>query len=352
MDFPRTIDDLTVEWVSDHLGAGGLEGFSVEPITAGVGMIGKVARLRLRWAEPGSGPESVVVKVAAPNPQTRNLVALFNFYGKEIGFYRDLAHRTRARTPRCYAAEFDGDAQEFILLMEDGGGALVDQIQGCTAEQARRVIGELAGLHASWWESPELDTIPWLQRLGDPLYTVGVPLGLEQTWTHTSAILGQTVPGWFLERWDDVRAAVPVLLQRLDALPRTLAHGDARLDNLLFGGGDDTLMLLDWQVVIHGPGIFDIAYFMSQSLPVDLRRLIERDAVGAYRQRLVDLGAPVSPLPELWDGYRLASLYGVVYPVIGGGPADPGDLRAVSLLRTVAQRCFAAIEDLGAMELL
>jgi hypothetical protein len=353
VDFPRTIADVTPDWLAAHLEAGALKDFDVEPISAGVGMIGEVARLRLQWAEPGSGPESVVIKVAACNATGCNLVALFNFYGKEIAFYRELAARTRVRAPRCHAAYFDGDAQDFILVLEDGGaGALVDQIEGCSSDQARIVLDELASLHASWWESPELDSIPWLQRLSDPLYTVGVPIGLEQTWPHTSAILAETVPAWFLERWDEFRAAVPSLLRRLDEFPRTLAHGDARVDNLLFGVGADPLMMLDWQIVLHAPGIFDVGYFMSQSLPVELRRASEADAIGLYRQRLADRGIPAPSMEELWEGYRLACLYCVVYPIIGGGPADPDNRRAVALLRTVARRCFTAIEDLGAMELL
>jgi hypothetical protein len=351
-DFPRRIDDLSLGWLSAHLGGGRLTAFDVEPIAAGVGMIGELARLRLHWAESEAGPASVVVKVAASNLATRQLVALFNFYGKEVGFYQELAHRTRTRTPRCHAAYFDPDAQEFVLLLEDGGTGLVDQIEGCTRKQVWVLLDELSALHASWWQDPELDDMAWLQRLREPIYTVGVPIGIEQTWPQTSAILGETVPGWFLERWDDFRAAVPDLLRRLDAMPRTLAHGDARLDNLLFDAGDSAVMVLDWQVVVHAPGILDVGYFMSQSVPVELRRSMDADVVAHHRQRLVDLGVSPPGIDELWEGYRLACLYCFVYPVIGGGAVDPTNPRAVTLLRTVARRCFAAIEDVGAMDLL
>ena len=350
-DFPRSIEDLCPEWLSAHLGGGTLHGFEVEQIAEGVGVIGRLARVRLDWAEPG-GPETVVVKVASADPVRRNLVALFNFFGKEVGFYRDLAPRTATRTPRCHAAYFDADAQEFILLLEDGGaGVLVDQVTGCTAEQARVVVDALAGLHASWWDSAELGSIPWLNRLADPLYSLGVPMGLEQSWPQASAMLGEVVPGWFAEREDDFRAAVPALLGRLDGMTRTLAHGDLRLDNLLFGVGEDPLWVVDWQIVVHAPGIFDVAYFLSQSVPVELRRSIESEALVSYRKRLVDLGVAAPSLDELWEGYRIASLYCFAYPVIGAAAVDPTE-RGVALVRTAAQRCLAAIADLGAMDLL
>lgn len=354
-DFPRTIEDVSVEWLGTQLGGppSALRGFEAEAIAAGVGIIGRLSRLWLRWAEPGAGPDSVVVKVAAGTPETRNLVTLFNFYGREVSFYRELAARTGTRTPHCYAAAFDPDAQEFVLVMEDGGaGSLVDQIEGCTPEQVETVVDELAALHASFWQNPELDGIAWLPRLNDPLFTVGLPIGLEQTWANATAILAGTVPDWFLARWDEFRAGVPALLGRLDALPRTLSHGDTRLDNLLFGVGPDPVMFLDWQIVLHTAGIYDLGYFMSQSVPVKLRQAVEVDMVARYRQRLVEHGVPAPPFEELWEGYRLASLFCVVYPLIGSGPADPSNERAMTLVRTVAERCFAAIDDLDALDLL
>jgi hypothetical protein len=351
-DFPRRLGDVTAEWLSAQLGGGALRGFDIEPIAAGVGVIGDLSRLWLHWAEAGAGPASVVVKLAAGNPASRNLVRLFNFYGKEVSFYRELADRTRIRTPRCYAAAFDADTQEFVLLLEDGGVGLVDQIKGCTAEQAQLLVDELATLHASWWESPELERIDWLQRLNDPLYTVGVPMGFRQSWDHTAAVLGDTLPDWFRNRGEDFAAAIPALLERLDALPRTLAHGDTRLDNLLFDGAGDPLMVLDWQIVIHAPGIFDLGYFMSQSVPVELRRTIESSIIERYQKRLCDLGIAAPSLETLWEAYRTVCLYCVVYPIVGGGPVEPANERGVALLRTVADRCFAAIDDLGALELL
>jgi hypothetical protein len=111
-------------------------------------------------------------------------------------------------------------------------------------------------------------------------------------------------------------------------------------------------MFLDWQIVLHAPGIYDLGYFMSQSVPVKLRQAIESDVVARYRQQLVDRGVPAPSLDQLWEGYRLASLYCVVYPLIGCGPADPSNERTMTLVRTIADRCFAAIDDLDALDLL
>jgi hypothetical protein len=352
-NFPRRISEVTTEWLAAQLGDAELEGFTLERIAEGVGFIGELYRLHLRRPRPATGPASVVVKVATPDPNAKRVAALFNFYGKEVGFYRELAERTATRTPRCHTARFDPDEQDFIIVMEDGGaGSLVDQIDGCDEAEVHVVVEEIAALHASWWQSPELDGIAWLQRWSHPLYTVGLPQGIEQTWRHAFDIFADSVPAWFLARWDQYRASLPDLLRRLDAMPRTLAHGDTRVDNLLFNAGDVPLMVLDWQVVVHGPGVFDVGYLLSQSVPVDVRRRIERDVLAFYRDCLLERGVSAPPMEDLWEGYRTSCLLAFVYPVIGGGNADPANERAVKLLRTVADRSVASIDDLGAMELL
>jgi hypothetical protein len=346
------VAEVTTSWLQDQLGSGELRGFDTERIAQGVGFIGELYRLRLDWADSSSGPTSIVLKTAVPDPAAKQVAALFNFFGKEVNFYRLLAPRTAAPVPRCYAAFFDPEEQDFLILMEDGGAGLVDQIDGCDEARARVVVEELASLHASWWQSPELDSIDWLPRWSDPLYTVGVPQAIGQAWPHVGGILGDSVPPWFRDRWDDFHHAIPSLLSHLDGMVPTLAHGDARLDNLLFDAGPHRVMMIDWQVPVQGPGVFDVGYFLSQSVPVDVRRRIEVEILAFYRQSLTDRGVDAPSLDDLWDGYRTASLFSFVYPVIGGANTPVGDSHGVRLLQTAASRCIASIEDHGAMKLL
>src|SRR5690606_17604900 len=83
--------------------------------------------------------------------------------------------------------------------------------------------------------------------------------------------------------------------------PWTVAHGDFRVDNLLFGG--DRVAVVDWQTVAHGPGLADLAYFLGASLPVEDRRAHERDLVAGYHQRLTAGGVDLD-FDDCWAGYR------------------------------------------------
>jgi thiamine kinase-like enzyme len=352
-EFPRRVGEVTTSWLQDQVGGHELRGFSLERIAQGVGFIGELYRVRLDWAHPSSEPASVVLKTAVQDPAAKQVAALFDFFGKEVNFYRLLAPRTAAPVPKCYAAFFDPAEQDFVILMEDGGaGSLLDQVDGCDEARARIVVEELASLHASWWQSSELEAIDWLPRWSAPLYAVGVPQAIAQAWPHVGALLADSVPAWFRARWDDYHQAVPSMLQRLDGMARTLAHGDARLDNLLFDTGSHRVMMIDWQVPVQGPGVFDVGYFLSQSLPTELRRRIEADILTFYRRCLVERGVDAPSMDQLWDGYRTACLFSFVYPVIGGSNTQDGDTHGVRLLQTAASRCIATIADQSAMELL
>jgi thiamine kinase-like enzyme len=84
--------------------------------------------------------------------------------------------------------------------------------------------------------------------------------------------------------------------------PRTLVHGDAHLGNMFVDG--TTPGFLDWALASYAPGLRDVAYFLGNSVPTELRRMQERQLVASYCQRLqdgridldVDLGVELSSL--------------------------------------------------------
>ncbi|MCP5028382.1 MAG: phosphotransferase [Actinomycetia bacterium] len=351
-EFPTKIEEVTVPWLNGVLSAAGgggqVVGFSSERIGEGVGLMGKLDRISVEWQSAGpDAPTSVVGKFATDNPEALEVVKSFNFYEKEVNFYNTMADRTLSRTPVCHAAEYDGDSETFILLFEDvSTGEMGDQVAGATASQVEATAEELVKLHASWWGNDEVGASEWIYPLSHPLYTQGIPMALDGYHPISSQILD--MPGWY----DRYRASIGSLLERAAAMPWTLCHGDARLDNLFFDVGPDSLAVIDWQIIIQGPGVYDLAYFMSQSAPVDLRRDMESDVVTHYRDRLIELGIDPPSRAELWDAYRLATIMCTVYPVVGGGTVDPEDERGVALARAMIDRSVTASEDLGAVEFL
>ena len=109
--FPTVIDEVTTQWLTESLRSSGVlaadsqvRGFDVEPIGMGVGIMGLLYRLSLRYDSEGAGPATSVLKLASVDPQARHMAQVFRFYEKEVGFYRQFAELTPIPTTACYAA--------------------------------------------------------------------------------------------------------------------------------------------------------------------------------------------------------------------------------------------------------
>jgi Ecdysteroid kinase-like family len=100
--------------------------------------------------------------------------------------------------------------------------------------------------------------------------------------------------------------------------PRTLQHADFRLDNVLFdvkGGTRPMATTLDWQILSIGPGVMDVAYFLSAGLDPSERRRHEADLVRFYHAELTQRGVRNYDWDHCWHDYRRQTLHGILMGV-------------------------------------
>ena len=279
----------------------------VSPV--GTGQMADSLRVALTY-EGTAGPASVIAKLASTDERSRTTGRLLRAYEVEVGFYNEVAAIVHIRTPRCHLAAIDLDTHDFVLLLEDLAPATQgDQIEGCDADLAARVLDQAAALHAPRWNDPALRHLSWLDRT--------TPAAAAAT----SAIVASLYPG-FVERFGPGLAP-----EVLDGLERgmarigdwwrgvpgaaTVLHGDLRLDNLLLGEGSDDIWTVDWQTVVVGNGVADAAYFVGGNLLPEVRRAHEDDLVRHYHQALVDRGVADLTWDECWARYRHGTWHGV-----------------------------------------
>src|SRR5262245_51588755 len=79
--------DLTAEWLSAAVGAPVVD-FGFERI--GTGQMSECYRVSLRYGHEAGGPGSVVLKVAATDPMSRQTGLALGLYEREVRFYTDL----------------------------------------------------------------------------------------------------------------------------------------------------------------------------------------------------------------------------------------------------------------------
>ena len=101
-------------------------------------------RVALTYADGAAGPESVVLKVAATDPASRQTGLALGLYEREVRFYTDIAPGVGGPVAPCYSSGFDGETGVFHLLLGDAAPAVVgDEIRGATVEQALLAMTEL-----------------------------------------------------------------------------------------------------------------------------------------------------------------------------------------------------------------
>jgi thiamine kinase-like enzyme len=177
----------------------------------------------------------------------------------------------------------------------------------------------------------------------DPMYQSLGPM-LEAVFPVFVQKFGDRTPpgtvGWveqMIPRWGESMAEV--------LLPKTLVHADYRVDNLFFDG--DTVIALDWQSIAYGEGLYDVAYFLGGSLPIEHRRATERDHVKRYGDTLRELGVDVPGDDELFDFYRRAVLLAMTVGALLMGQLDlTVNQRAVDLANVAVERIYTAGKDL------
>jgi len=319
-----------------------------EPL--GTGQMADTFRLAVSYEPDGAGPESLVAKFASGDQRSHATGRVLRAYEAEVRFYGEVAERVTARVPELILAAFDPHEAWFTLLLEDICDASPgDQIIGCDADEAAAALVGMAGLHAPCWAAPDLESLEWLNR------------STPRSDAVTAELVAGVLPG-FLERYGNRLKAEHVALIETFITnlgrwlssrtgPRTLVHGDYRLDNLLFPRSGGSPVVVDFQTVVWGPAAYDLAYFLGGCLTEEVRRAHESDLVSDYHRRLSAGGVIGYPVAQLRDDYRRESLGGVMMAV-GAAMLVQQTERGDEMFLTSAARHSQHALDLDALDVL
>ena len=343
---PTSIDDIDAAWMADALGQP-ITAIHHEQIGEGIGVSSAVYRTSLT----GGDVDSVVVKLPALAEEAVFTSAVLRMYIREVRFFDSLASRSPIRVPKGYFGAVDVETSAFVQVMEDMGSMrVVDQNEGMTIDDAKQAIDELARWHAEWWGDADAavdrgDAV----CLSDPVYPAVLPMVFAEGWEKVNAamtvdpVITAVGPGW--SDW------MPGALAGLAAAPNTVIHGDYRADNILFDA-DGNVVLLDFQLTGRGSGSYDLAYFVTQSLRPEVAATHETALFNRWIDGLVSAGVPEAETVQLWDRYREAALFCLVYPIVAARGMDLADERQYTLLDNMNTRFVRAVDQLNLADLL
>ncbi len=344
-------EDVTSDWLSTVLGG------DVGPIAAqfiGDGHIGVNVRITMPQAEGGL-PRSVVVKLPATDETSLTTAAMLRHYERETLFYTELASTVDMRVPACLHGEWTAATNDFVLVLEDMAPATQgDQLTGCSIEQARDVVRELAKLHGPRWDDPTLDDIGWIEHANGA--------GSEEAGGSLAVMWQMFFPGFAGTYRSHLTAEEFELAERFGAAigqwrggrsgPTAITHGDYRLDNMLFAtpDGGPAVTVVDWQTPAHANPITDLSYFVGAGLLPPDRRTYERELIDVYLEALAAYGISLDET-WVWDQYRRDAFAGLVVAAMASQIVTLND-RSEAMFGAMAQRHLRQALDLDSFSLI
>jgi hypothetical protein len=301
-------------------------------------------------------PASLIAKLPTIQAELHERATILQPGARENWFYRAAAPRSPVLTPRCYYQAIDETTGQSVLLLEDIVAPTGSQLAGATLAQAEIALDSLARLHAAWRLTADSEEIQELMRL------------ITGKWREEQNLVGELYDAaWsqFLRQAlfpvsEEVRqfgAAIVGNISAVDALidraPKTLVHGDYRLENIHFGerNGQAACWIIDWEDTFFGSGLVDVAWFLGGCLPVALAEH-EMSLLQQYHQTLLDEGVAGYSWAQCLDDYRCGMCSGFIQGVLSATLSEDTDEAERQLASVVAQRFITAAERLQLAQLL
>jgi len=341
---PRRVDEITADWLTQALGDA-FPGVVVRDHrrTAFIDGTAQKVRYELTYADGPAGPSSLWVKGGFDPKGARQGDAFAN----EVRFFRDLAPRLAVNTPACFFGGVDADSNNGVLVLEDllnRAARFGRPTQPLSPEEASAVLTLQARLHGRFWRSEEVRAFPWLKP-GGAIAGAGMVDQYFGLWEAAAPLprfrhltVGQ-------RRRDRVQSAMHRLMADLRDDPACVIHGDSQVGNVFFEP-NGAAGYLDWQHCMLGHWGFDVAGFLITALEVADRRAHERDILAGYLKELAASGGEALAFEDAWRAYARYALWCFMW-VMCPVEAHPEEVCCAN-----AERACAAIEDLGALDLL
>jgi hypothetical protein len=344
MNIPASAEDLTPRWFSEALDA---DVESVEVLDAHSGTTG---RIRVGVTGDEALPPTLFVKLQPFIPEQREFVRMVGMGVAEAQLYSAVGEELPVRVPKVYCSLYDANDSSFVMVLEDllaSGCRFPKPDDSDVLDVAVSLVDELAKLHGAYW-GQDLD---WLGRHA---LSPGGGAGQEARMAGGAALVQSALDQFAREMPPEFGQLGELYVTRYRDIgtlfnegEKTLIHGDSHIGNLFVDDGRTGFY--DWAVSSRSPGMRDVAYFLCNSLPTEVRRTEESLLLARYRSGLAEAGIHVDD--AVHDAqYRLFSVYSWVSASTTASmgsrwqPAEVG--------RRAMDRTTQAIADLEVLDLL
>ena len=355
---PKDLGEITPCWLTKALNGNrepagpSVTGYSAETIAEGKGFMNQLFQLTLEYDSDSTNlPRTVIAKLPSADPLLRMVSDRLGQNRREVRFYHELADSVHLETPRSYYRRMDPATGDTVLLLEDMSYAQQgDSVAGCSIDEARRCIGQLARFQASWWDSPLLDRLSWM-----PLKEAEAGAYQEIYAGAWMSLLEKAVAecpkacGWWGTVWPR---------KSIGSRPSS-----RRPPVLLFTGTTGSTIASSPQLRAPSRWLFSIGSSVEEAAaptmppPSSARRSLrsgERRRSWAFWASTTpswrEMASRVTRSKNALYDYRLSMLEILVFWIVTGGYCNYEGERAAAYLRNSLERFDAAVSDLGSTE--
>lgn len=340
---PQTPEEISASWLTEALAEThpGVRAKKVDLVDAHSGTTGR-ARIQVSWEGEGAPANSLFVKLPPTNEISKQMVLATGMGRREARFYQHVAAHVPVRVPRPLWAVSNEEGSAYLMLLEDL------EVAGCVfpgpddpkvLPLAESLMAALGQLHASYAIEDGAEVA--IEGIEPPMRNDWGQILVESALTQFEAEMPEEfsrLGRLYLEK----NAAFQNLLE---TGPSTLIHGDPHIGNLFLEGR--TVGFLDWACTAVGVGVRDVAYFLCNSMPADIRRMHEKRLLAIYQESLAAGGCRLD-LATIEEDYRRFSAYAWIAAVTTLAAGDR--MQSLAIGRAATERANQAIRDLGTFE--
>ncbi|MEM8562259.1 MAG: hypothetical protein AAGF57_08500, partial [Pseudomonadota bacterium] len=200
---PDHINEITAQWLTQVLRSRNIISTDVisathAPVGDDVGLLSKVVRTELEYAEPtGHEPDAIIVKIEPAAGPFRDSADKAHVFAREIRFYEEIAPQAPIRVPRFFYGDV-GDEGGVLILEDLTRLQQHSQIKGLSNIDVLAAIRQCGKMHAHFWGEDALAELHWIPRDDGRLYS-----NVVEHWEHFEDLYGSRIDpaGIEMGRW-------------------------------------------------------------------------------------------------------------------------------------------------------
>jgi len=338
---PRSLEEVTPEWLSSALGVG-VASVEVHALSHS-GLMSDIRRLALTYEETDVDlPSSFIIKMESSDEPTRAITREYGNFRRECMFYARLEGRVPGVAPRCYVSAHDEASDATVLILEDLSGQRIgDREAGISLPDMEVVLRTVARLHAQWWGRVDAEARVALPDFA--MFIDSMTQLLSSDWGMFVERFGDLLPERRLIAIRDLATKLAPIADALCRAPETIIHCDLKPDNMMFDASGE-VRLIDW-AILRGPAIFDIALFLSACTGSDERRRIEDRLLRIYYDEICAQGVKGYSWQRCKDDLDAAALFHLAFRSVAGRAVTFPDAEALARERRWFSRSLALALD-------